>query len=345
MQGQLRRAAVFLFLITSHFPPPALFAYEDPSKWSIGLEAGLAMPSGPAEFSQAYNDGTHVGMRVRQELTDEWAVAGSFSSQSHKSSVDSSQKLNTQPLTLVGIYSLARTPVWNPYAALGLGVSRNTRQVFAAKDAWTKLTASLGLGLEWRLSPFNSVGVEGAYRHFTHGAKGEKDFQTLTLSAALYFYLPDSWIPEKPRKPLPPPAPMEAAPAVPHEVQVAQEELNKVQQDILEQKIPPILFETGQAVILPESYETLDIVGTIVKRYPQFSLRIEGHTDNVGSDEANLVLSQARTEAVRAYIIHNFAMPPDKITAVGYGEMLPVDTNETEEGRARNRRVEFKIIQ
>jgi len=72
-------------------------------------------------------------------------------------------------------------------------------------------------------------------------------------------------------------------------------------------------------------------------------LRIEGHTDNVGSDSTNLDLSLRRARAVRAFLIQA-GVKAERLEANGFGETKPVDTNRTSAGRSRNRRVEFVIL-
>lgn len=73
------------------------------------------------------------------------------------------------------------------------------------------------------------------------------------------------------------------------------------------------------------------------------SIKIGGHTDNVGSDELNRKLSDGRANAVRTYLVQK-GIPPARVTALGYGETTPVATNDTEAGRSQNRRVEFKVL-
>src|SRR4051812_22445847 len=75
-------------------------AMEDPSRWSLGVEAGRAFPLAPSDFSTNYNDTSHYGARLRQDLSEHWSMAATFSSQSYKQKTDSSQKIITQPLLL-----------------------------------------------------------------------------------------------------------------------------------------------------------------------------------------------------------------------------------------------------
>lgn len=104
-----------------------------------------------------------------------------------------------------------------------------------------------------------------------------------------------------------------------------------------------IHFETGKAVILPISYSILNAVAEVLKQNPNIKVRVEGHTDSIGSDEMNLRLSQARADAVMKYLI-NQGIDPARLEAKGYGETMPIADNATPEGRAKNRRVEFTII-
>ncbi len=105
-----------------------------------------------------------------------------------------------------------------------------------------------------------------------------------------------------------------------------------------------IHFEFDRAVIRPISFPILDAVVDVMKTHSSISkVRVEGHTDSFGSDAYNMRLSQKRVEAVREYLIAH-GINGDRLVAVGYGETRPVDTNDTEEGRAKNRRVEFTIL-
>ena len=104
-------------------------------------------------------------------------------------------------------------------------------------------------------------------------------------------------------------------------------------------------FETGKSIIKEDSKSLLDQVALQILAHDEIkSIRVEGHTDSVGPDEDNLILSQDRADSVRRYLI-NRGVPSDKLLATGYGETKPIDTNNTSAGRARNRRVEFVIIE
>lgn len=102
-----------------------------------------------------------------------------------------------------------------------------------------------------------------------------------------------------------------------------------------------ILFDVNSAKIKGESYRTLQEIGQLLQDMPDLRLSIEGHTDSDGSDEFNMTLSQRRADSVRTYLISTFGVGADRLEAKGWGESKPVDTNDTPEGKANNRRVEL----
>lgn len=112
---------------------------------------------------------------------------------------------------------------------------------------------------------------------------------------------------------------------------------------IMSQAVEDVKFKTGSDVLTDGSKGVLDEVANALKNNPSYKLRIEGHTDNVGSDEDNMTLSQKRADAVKKYLTDK-GVEGDRIMAEGLGESQPLTTNETPEGRAKNRRVNFLIV-
>ena len=104
-----------------------------------------------------------------------------------------------------------------------------------------------------------------------------------------------------------------------------------------------IYFETGKAVILSKSFDILNSVAQVLKDYDQIEVEVQGHTDSDGSGAYNRKLSDSRANSVRKYLI-DAGVQDERLQAKGYGEDVPIDTNETAEGKERNRRVEFKIV-
>ena len=104
-----------------------------------------------------------------------------------------------------------------------------------------------------------------------------------------------------------------------------------------------LFFATKQTTILPESEPALQDLYTMLAKHPEIRIRIIGHTDNVGTERFNQKLSEGRANSVRDYLIE-MGIEPERIEAEGKGETQPITTNETEEGRAQNRRVEFIVL-
>ena len=104
-----------------------------------------------------------------------------------------------------------------------------------------------------------------------------------------------------------------------------------------------IFFNTASYELLPASNAELDKLVLLLKNNPALRIELGGHTDNVGADAANLLLSDNRAKAVRDFVVAK-GIDGARITAKGYGETVPVATNDTEEGRAANRRTEVKVL-
>lgn len=104
-----------------------------------------------------------------------------------------------------------------------------------------------------------------------------------------------------------------------------------------------LFFETNKADLQNESFSELDQMVQMFKDIPTLVLEIGGHTDNVGADAVNQKLSEARANTVRNYLISK-GVADNRVTAKGYGETKPVASNDTDEGRTANRRVEFTIL-
>ncbi len=105
-----------------------------------------------------------------------------------------------------------------------------------------------------------------------------------------------------------------------------------------------VFFDTGEATIQERSFPLLDQVASVILAHGVRRLEVAGHTDAKGDAEANRQLSQARAEAVRAYLIEHGGVDPDVLVARGYGEEQPIADNRTPAGRAANRRVEFRVL-
>jgi OOP family OmpA-OmpF porin len=102
-------------------------------------------------------------------------------------------------------------------------------------------------------------------------------------------------------------------------------------------------FQTAKWVVLPDSFPLLDQVVQVLRDYPKMRISIEGHTDAVGGEAANMKLSRARAESVRTYLTGK-GIASDRLEATGFGPTKPIASNKTEKGRGQNRRTEFRIV-
>ncbi|WP_421809457.1 OmpA family protein [Flagellimonas sp.] len=104
-----------------------------------------------------------------------------------------------------------------------------------------------------------------------------------------------------------------------------------------------VYFDTNKSDIKGASATTLDKLAGIFKEYPKSNILVEGHTDSAGSDAYNMTLSQQRAQSVTNYLMSK-GISSGRFTTKWYGETQPIESNETAEGRAQNRRVELAIV-
>lgn len=104
-----------------------------------------------------------------------------------------------------------------------------------------------------------------------------------------------------------------------------------------------ITFDSGKANIKPAFNPVLNDIAAVMVKYPETKIEVQGHTDNVGDNAANLTLSQLRAQSVSSALMQR-GVASDRMRAVGYGESMPAVSNDTPTGREANRRVEIIII-
>jgi outer membrane protein OmpA-like peptidoglycan-associated protein len=112
------------------------------------------------------------------------------------------------------------------------------------------------------------------------------------------------------------------------------------QKQIVSRAFEGLEFATDSDRILPSSYPVLDDLATHLNAHPELKLSIEGHTDNTGTHEHNQQLSERRAASVKKYLAEK-GVATDRITTAGFSSDRPVASNDTPEGRQKNRRVEF----
>lgn len=112
--------------------------------------------------------------------------------------------------------------------------------------------------------------------------------------------------------------------------------------EVIKRAMSNLEFETGKSVIKNESFAYLDLLANMLKKHPQWSVVVKGHTDNVGNADKNLQLSKDRAAAVCDYLVSK-GVQKENIESEGFGQTKPIASNNTKAGRAKNRRVEIDM--
>lgn len=124
----------------------------------------------------------------------------------------------------------------------------------------------------------------------------------------------------------------------PNEAKILQESEN-----LYRIRLTALTFPSGKAVIQPQYFSLLTKLQRAIRIYPNAAISIEGHTDGLGNDSNNQKISTERAVAIQQYLLANMNLTPEQVQAVGYGESAPIASNETEDGRAQNRRIEIVL--
>jgi OOP family OmpA-OmpF porin len=196
------------------------------------------------------------------------------------------------------------------------------------------LNLKAGVGLQYNF--IDSVALRGEWERYrindAVGARGDIDF--LSVGLVVLF-----------GKEKPAPAPIIVIKEVP-QIAKAPPVMVIVPVKVKTQQYCSILdlqFEIKQDDIQREMKEKLSVLGTFMKKYPQTTAVIEGHTDDVGTEEFNLKLSEQRAQSVVNYLIDSFHIDASRLSAVGYGMYRPIADNGSSEGRRANRRIDAVI--
>lgn len=165
----------------------------------------------------------------------------------------------------------------------------------------------------------------------------EKSLEALKLTPCEAAPAPPPPAPAEPPKPAPPPPPPPPEPPKPAPAPPPP----------APKPVPvfeSIYFNENKTNIDPVAAKVLDRDAMILKDNPNIKVEIGGHTDFSGSEGARQKISEKRAESVKKYMMDKFNIPGDRMTTKGYGSQKPIADNKTKEGRAKNRRVEFRVI-
>ena len=367
MNGFKKVIILFFFLTLNIYPQLAKdswslgFGVSYPRLMSIsslqtGAWAGIGNYGGYLTLQRNFSE--HVALRL----------SGNYSYMITES-INRTQAINLAAADFDLLYYFVPCEVLTPYLATGFGgiLFANDNSLLTKLDVtYLEYQFNLGIGAEWRFSENWSLRAEGIYHTSStnkldgydnpgedKGLFGGNSDTYITLSAGVQFYfskgepsaLCDLYdgitinecpsldeIEELIIKHTPKEIVKEVVVEKPVEVKKSQWVLVGVN------------FEFNKARLTPESYPILFYAVQNLNENPDTKVEIQGHTDNIGSEQYNMKLSEERAQTVRDYLVAK-GIDPSRLTVKGYGESMPVADNSTPEGRSLNRRIEFKVLE
>lgn len=324
-------------------------AQTDLSKWSIGVFPSILQYQNtdgneffkikPATFAVDLG----VGYKLNSSLLVEAHVMGG--TLDFEPNDSSGKTLQTDLFDLTGQlqykfnngYILREDFPVSPFVFAGAGVVRSSEG--------TGAVLPIGLGINFRFDEMFSMQWRSAYKYTTHD-----EYNFFQHSVGFVWHIGAEGK-EKKKEETPKDSDgdgiADAFDKCPTVKGIAANngcpQLDQETQQILAVALEGIQFETAKDVLKSESYPILDRVVAIMEKHPEYNMAIEGHTDSSGDDAMNLDLSKRRAKRAMDYLISK-GISANRLSSEGFGETQPVGSNDTKEGRAKNRRVEFRIV-
>jgi OOP family OmpA-OmpF porin len=340
ISGEGNMKARNLSLIASALLAIPLVATADESKFYLSPVAGIES----YESSVGLDQGAAYGLSGLQMFNDHWGAELLFLTGEHDVHQGPGE-VDVDQLWLRGIYSLGKMGYqsrYEPFVSLGVGhVSYDAEA--ASTDDETEIGA--GLGVRFHFTPRLSAALAAEHRYAT-----TEYFQSTLYTLGLsYSFGGEKPAPVAEPAPAAAPAPLDSdgdgvyddkdeCPNTPRGREVDEKgcEYHLKKEETMKLDI---LFDVDKSTIKPQGQAEVERAAKFLKRYANVQAVIEGHTDSDGSDSYNMKLSQARADAVRATLINQYSISPDRLEAKGYGETRPVESNASKDGKAQNRRV------
>ena len=311
----------------------AASAQEFDDRWYLTGSAGFNLQ----DSARTTNDAPFLGLG--KFISPNWSVDGELNYQLPNFNANQDQNWSQYGISLdLRRHFLSEGRGWNPYVLAGLGYQRSEEEFDAFPSPNSpgrredgNFAAKVGVGLQTTLEKRVGVRAELAYRadfdDTSVAAPNESWFGDVLASVGVV--IPLGPAPVAAVAPPPPaPAPTPAPPPAPAPITI---DLNGVN------------FDFDKSTLRPDALAILGEATEILKRYPDLRVEVAGHTDSVGTAAYNQGLSERRAKAVYDYLTSNGIDSSRLAGPVGYGLTRPIDTNETKEGRARNRRTELNV--
>lgn len=313
----------------------AASAQEFDDRWYLTGSAGFNLQ----DSARTTNDAPALGLGLGKFVSPNWSVDGELNYQLPNFNANQDQNWSQYGISLdLRRHFISEGRGWNPYVLAGIGYQRAEEEFDAFPSPNSpgrredgNLAAKLGVGLQTTLEKRVGVRAELAYRadfdDTSVAAPNESWFGDVLATVGVV--IPLGPAPVAAVAPPPPaPAPTPAPPPAPAPITI---DLNGVN------------FDFDKSTLRPDAVAILGEATEILKRYPDLRVEVAGHTDSVGTAAYNQGLSERRAKAVYDYLTSNGIDSSRLAGPVGYGLTRPIDTNETKEGRARNRRTELNV--
>ncbi len=350
-----------LLLTGLNSPAQSTKVYEN--SWSIGAGgtyprfisltgnsiAGNSNYGGYFTLRRSFTE--HITLRLQNNLDH-------IETEYFMNGVDNRQKMNLISANVDFIYNVLPCEFITPYVAFGFGFTNFKSSNSPSPDldgTHQGYQFNMALGGEWHLSDRFSIKSEVNY-HTSSDNKMDGNYtdneikgvlrsngdtyMTFDLGGIWYFSVGDE---SDLCKDCP-----EGIKEVIREVEVPVEVIKVVHDTVIVKPEPNwvlvgVNFEFDKATLLPEAYPILEHAYETLKEHPEMKVEIQGHTDSKGSDTYNQKLSEKRAKTVSDYLIEE-GIDPERLITVGYGEEKPIADNSTDQGRAFNRRIEFRVL-
>lgn len=312
------------------------------------------------------DDGITYGFAIGKHFSDAISLELALDRGSFDLDGTTSDDLDLTSLTLNALHIFARDRVVSPYVLIGAGAAHNDVE---NADSHTHFMTQAGLGLMIQAGEKNDGALKFSLRpevkaRWTMPRDNDPQDKYLDYVAMLGFQFAfgeprPAPAPAPAPEPEPAPAPAPAPPPPPADsdgdgVTDDRDQCANTPRGVAVDTVgcprrgsvtlQGVTFELNSANLTPGSRPVLDDVAADLKKYPRLRVELQGHTDSSGADAYNMQLSERRANAVRDYLISQ-GVSASQLTARGYGETQPVADNKTNEGRARNRRVEMAVLE
>ncbi|MEL1265061.1 OmpA family protein [Pseudoxanthomonas putridarboris] len=335
-------------------------AQEFDDRWYLTGSAGFNLQ----DDDRTTRNAPFVGLGLGKFISPNWSLDGELNYQNPN--FDDNQDLNWSQYGIsldLRRHFISEGRGWNPYILAGLGYQRSEEEYDAFPSPNSpgeredgNFAAKIGVGLQTTFDKRIGVRAEVAYRadfdDQSHAAPDESWFGDVLASVGVV-------IPLGPKAVVAPPPPPPVGPTC-ADLDDDGDGVNNCDDRCPDsqagQTIGPdgcpvpvsidlkgVNFDFDKSTLRPDAVAILSEATEILKRYPDLRVEVAGHTDSVGTDAYNQGLSERRAKAVYDYLTSNGVDASRLVGPNGYGESRPIDTNETAEGRARNRRTELNV--